>query len=544
MPSHSSETLRCESYSTPRSVGVDGSLGKEVTKDPDEETDHTVIPSARGVKNRDGVHSAPSHFSPQISQNLTERLLDNSEQCSLEDCVVFESSVLDDWSEATSGWRVVAPYPKYITHQPPSRHKSESALKKARVSSRTAVRCVDDDFSGEQLCPAWKGNVEPVTYRYVPNNGYYRSHKSSRDMREWLTVKKNKSGKCVVTPEIRQVQKTLKRDLEYHLFKVPNEENTAAVENTTAVQYQEPTVTPVQAQGDQKDRSHYFTHTSKRLPAREQQLIKSASDLFMENFNTRINALEKEIHTPYAPAVGKKLKESTLNHSPTQITKKLKEVRIPDTMKPTIQSTKQHSGNFGQDLFTIIPMCKREAPLRPLEKLTPKQKQMGKHSSREMSPSQDVQFQQEEEEEEEEDMMIMLAAATSHPPPLPKDADSGSSNTGINTARSAIAMTNFDIEKMRNVPLRTEFGGKPKSFVVRKGSGPVTLRGGAMHYSVTNSNGRTPELAASADEEISTENFTPPIERHIGKKMDSMAPTLPEIMGKRLTVTTTTHRLL
>ena len=541
MPSHSSNALRCESYTTtPRSIDIDRSLGKQVGKDPDKEADHSAASSVRDVKNRDGVRSAPPHFSLQVSQNLTARLLDNSEQCSLEDSLVFESSVFDDWSEAASGWRYVVPYPKYLTQQVPTQHKSESAGKKASVSSRTAVRCVDEDFSGEQLCPAWKGNVEPVTYRYVPNNGFYRSQKSSRDMREFLAVKRYKAEKSVITPEVRLVQKTLKRDLEYH-FKIPNEESTAAGQNTAA------TVKPNQTQVDQRDRSRDFTHTVKRLPAREQQLMKSASDLFMENFNTRLNALEKEIHTPYAPVISKKSSDSpsALNHSPTQITKKLKEVRITDTMKPTIQSTRQHNGNLGQDLFTIIPMCKPEVPLRPLEKLTPKQKQMEKNSSQERLPSPDTPSQQHEEEGElDEDMVIMLASATSQPPPLPKDTDS----SGINTARSAIAMTNFDIEKMRNIPIRSDLGGKPKSFMVQKrsGSGPATIQKGPVHYSVTNSNGRTPEQAASIEEEISTGDLVPQIERRIDKEIDSigMGSTLPEIMGKRLTVGTTTHRLL
>jgi len=45
---------------------------------------------------------------------------------------------------------------------------------------------------------------------------------------------------------------------------------------------------------------------------------------------------------------------------------------------------------------------------------------------------------------------------------------------------------------------------------------------------------------------MSTGEFVPQIERRIEKEIDpiGMGSTLPEIMGKRLTVTTTTHRLL
>ena len=533
MPSHSTDGLQYESYTTPRSLALESASEKLNNGESEAETDRSSVPSTREVIRRDGARSAPSHFSQQVSQNLTERLLDNSEMTTLEDSLYFESSVFDDWGEAASGWRVVCPYPKYVSQPPPARHKSETVLKKGSVGVRATVRCIDEDFGGEHLCPSWKGNVEPVTYRYVPNNGYYRNHKPIRDVREWPMMKKTKSEKSRLTPEMRQAQKTLKRDLDNHFRGLQDDYTSASVHGTDAVQYEECVVKPPQSYAD------HITHIPKRLPFREQQLIKSASDLFMENFNSRLSALEKEIQIPNVPAVSKKQGESSAvpNHSPTQLSKKLKEVRVPESVKPTIQSTRQHADNFGDDLFTVIPMCKPEVPLRPLEKLTPKQKQMEKSSntSRERSPSPHPPST----EEEEDDLMIVLACATSQPPTLPKDADS----SGISTARSAIAMTNFDIEKMRNIPLRANFSGKPKPFLLHKDSGGT--RGGrpTMRYTVNGGSGHAADQSSSTVSDSEKKDLLP-VERQIDRNLDSMGSTLPEIMGKRLSVITATHRLL
>ncbi|XP_076449799.1 uncharacterized protein LOC143286097 [Babylonia areolata] len=550
MPSYSSEPLKYESYTTtPRSVALESSRGgNPISHDSEVDTNGGSItdPPSNHVTNRAGVRSAPSHFSAQVSQSLTEKLLDNSEQCSLDNALVFECSVVDDWSEAASGWGVVVPYPKYIAPQPQPQHKSQSVHKKGSMSGRTAVRCVDEDFGG-QVCPSWKGNVEPVTYRYVPNNGYYRNHKPIRDVKEWPAMKRTKSEKFRVTPEMRQAQKTLKRDLE-NRFRSSGEEsassqNTSGAGQLVSGQYHETFVKSLQTGSQYRDRVPDTTSISKRLPAREQQLIKSASDLFMEKFNTRLSALEKELQTPSAPVVSKKsTTESTTahNHSPRQMSKKLKDVRVPETMKPTIQSTKQHGSDFGEDLFTVIPMCKPEVPLRPLEKLTPKQKQMEKStSSRDRSPSPEVQS----EEEEEDDLMIMLACATSNPPPLPKDPDS----QGISTARSAIAMTNFDIEKMRNISLQSEFAGnKPKPFLTQKeGVGGGGGRG-MMRYTVGGGASNTHPTAAPppAAEGMDRKEVLPRVDRPLESSLGSMGSSLPEIMGKRLSVIAATHRLL
>ncbi|KAK7115153.1 uncharacterized protein [Littorina saxatilis] len=533
MPSHS------ESYATPRSGCTESSFDKNVKKDSEE----TSSPSPSNASSaRDGVRSAPSHFSQAVSQALTEKLVDNSEQCSLDDILVFESSVLDDWSEAASGWREVVPYPKYISGQPPPRNKSETSLKKGHPSSRTMIHCIDEDFGDDQYCPPWKANVEPVTYRYVPNNGYYRDNKNNRGIQDWHSQKKSRSGKSIVTPEMRQAQKTLKRDLENH-FKGSGEEN-----STTATQ--EPVEKPQQTQAQQREICTEITHSIKRLPAKEQQLMKSASDLFMENFNTRLGALHKEIQTPYGPIITKRVDFSNFpNHSPTQITKKLREVRANDTMKSTIQASRQHSANFGEDLFTVIPMCKPEVPLRPLEKLTPKHKQMEKSASRDRSPTPKLVSQadelegddyDEEDIDDDEEMMIMLAAATTQPHSFPKGAEP----SGINTAHLALAMTNFDIEKTRNVALPADYSGrKPKPFVVGKAGGPSSQLSGAMRYTLTNS-AQTQEQAATGGEGIPGEEFYPNMERRMEKEVDSMGASLPGIMGKRLSVITTTHRLL
>ncbi|KAL8603966.1 hypothetical protein ACOMHN_039010 [Nucella lapillus] len=546
MPSNTTDALKFESYTTtPCSVALESSSGQPVNHENESESVDTgrSMPEllSRDVSKRAGVRSAPSHFSAQVSQSLTEKLLHNSEQCSLDDTLVFECSVVDDWKEAASGWNVVVPYPKYVAHPPPATHKTQSPFKKTGVNSRTAVRCVDEMFE-EQQCPSWKGNVEPVTYRYVPNNGYYRNHKPMRDMKEWPVIKKPKSDRSHITAEMRQAQKTLKRDLENQFRNNSEEsastENSFGVSRTVTAQCRESSFRP-----GLTDFLPDAVPITKRLPAREQQLMKSARDLFMEKFNTRLSVLEKELQTPYAAGASKKPgteSSSAPNHSSTQLSKKLKEGRTASgSSKPTIQSTKQHGSDFGEDLFTVVPICKREVPLRPLEKLTPKQKQMEKNtSSHDRSPS-----PESVEEEEEEDLMIVLACATSHPPPLTKGPDSN----GISTARSAIAMTNFDIEKMRNVPLHSEVGGssRPKTFAVHKEGGGSVSRG-MMRYAVEGAGGvaHPSEHSAPPREGGDRKDLLPHVDRSLETRLTSMSNALPEIMGKRLSVVTATHRLL
>ena len=101
--------------------------------------------------------------------------------------------------------------------------RSDSTLKKGsnhqdRFSGKTGtVRCIDEDFCEEYSSP-WKGNVEPGTYRYIPNNGYYRKHKNCRnDVKDVVSLKKKGERTSASVPlDVRQAQKSLKRDLDHH----------------------------------------------------------------------------------------------------------------------------------------------------------------------------------------------------------------------------------------------------------------------------------------------------------------------------------------
>lgn len=529
MPSSAAtDGLRCESYRTTPRVLSDDEDAVKLRRESEVDTDR-VQGDAEIARQRDGIRSAPpSHFSTQLCESLTEKLLEHSEQRSLDDTLVFESSVFDDWCEAASGWRHVVPYPKYV-NKPNPNNKVESVQKKQSSGRRVSVRCVDDDFASDPLCPSWKANVEPVTYRYIPNNGCYRINKStSRDPREWLAaLRKTRSERVLVTPEVRQTQRTLKKDLDSH-FKGGAE--------PVMEQRSEPSVS------DKPSTEQVSLFSSKRLAPREQLMVKSASDLFMENFNSRLSALEKEIQTSYPAVQSKKPPDTTSSVNPATVSfrQKIKEARQPVTPKASIQSTQAGSPNISEDLFTVIPiMGKPEIPLRPLEKLTPKQKQMEQNF--------DVSFDepQSPSDTQGDDTNIILASATSQPQSSQRDSDS---NQGINTARSAIAMTNFDIEKMRmrpplerHVPLRSDFH-KSRSFLVPQGHGlPPSGRRGAMRYAHTRDLDQA-SISTVAEESVMGDMRAPG--RIQEKQLDPVSGGLPEIMGKRLSVTLTSHRLL
>ena len=118
MPSHNGiDQLKCESYTTtPRSTLTSSRLGKSDKDVSEDASVHSATP-------KDRVRSAPSHFSTHLTESLTERLVDNSEQWSLDDCLISESAVHDDWSEAAFGWRIVTPYAKYVTGKALPRNK-------------------------------------------------------------------------------------------------------------------------------------------------------------------------------------------------------------------------------------------------------------------------------------------------------------------------------------------------------------------------------------------------------------------------------------
>lgn len=554
MPSYAAtDSLQCESYTTSRAQSDEEDCGVDLKRDAEPVTNRGRADD-KIVRQRDGVRSAPpSHFSSTLCENLTEKLLEDSEQRSVDDTILFESSVLDDWCEAASGWRHVVPYPKYVSRQP-QQSKAESSIKKGS-GRHVSVRCVDDDFGNDFMCPAWKANVEPVTYRYIPNNGCYRNSKSnSRESREWLLARKSRAERAVgnVTPELRQAQKALKKDLDNH-FKGGSDSNSQLSSQQPQQAPQQPQPLPEQSDKactqqtnstakPEGGQSKKYSYSGKQLLPKEQLLMKSASDLFMENFNSRLSALEKEIHTSYAPVQSRKPQDMTTIHPTLNLTKKIREARVPDTPKSMTQTILDSNPNISGDLFTVIPMCKPEMPLRPLEKLTPKQKQIEQSSGTGMSMPQSLSSTPEIQTK------IILASAATQPQPTHRDSDA---SQGINTARSAIAMTNIDIEKMRmrpsmdrHVPLRPEFHTRAKSFLVQQGHAMVpTARKQAMRYTTMAETNADQNAVRTIGEE-SVMDGVRATGRTGDKQFDSMGGNLPEIMGKRLTVGTTSHRLL
>ena len=485
---HRADPVRSESCPTPTLPPVAGaadSLRTLAAKDAEHLTDP---PSRVGLSSRLGrVCSAPCHFSPRISQDLTESLLNNSEQSSQKDLLLFETRVQDDWSEASFGWKLVVPYAKYVTQQ--TRFRSP---KKGRVRAHSDVPCLPIECLDDDRFNPWKAAVRPDTYQYVPNNGCYRTNKPgpsrvTKQLQDWLA---SKSPRSIKERQLKKAGDLMKRDQQkdqHHLVDPCDDHDEVnrvavitAVDNTSSAKR-----LPVQAVINQKDRASEMLHfAAKRLQPHGQKPIKSAatSERFMADFHTRLSALERGTRSQCVSGVSRATDSSTASagHFPGQIasTVQVKDY-IPNTTRLAIQKKNVQRYNYGEELFTVVPMCKAETPrLRPLEKVTPKQKQGEGGAAGEESPSSAPHADETGAQKDSQDPSAPSTAEL----PASKLPDS----CGISLARSAIARTNFRIEQMRNSPLRSTIGStKPKAFFVHKGSGLALLKNGAVRYTIT-----------------------------------------------------------
>ncbi|XP_076470646.1 uncharacterized protein LOC143300684 [Babylonia areolata] len=449
-----------------------------------------------GVEGYQCELQSDSHFSPQFSQSLTQSLLDDSEQRVFQDHCASETIIWDDWKEASFGWQLVVPYPKYATHRHrPRPRKSELSLgRKGSMKTQSDFRCLTDNNDDGRFCP-WKESVEPVSYCYIPNNGWYRSIKPgptklSREVQEWMEgMLASKSAKSMLARQLRKAadnnaQHTRSGD---SVPVVSNEADTQSQATTDMIQKRDREVSLLSLgkrcgafprRVNQKDRTtEILQFAAKRLQSQAHQL-KSSNNRLKANCNGYFSASHTESHTTCNSGVSRKsTSELTLHdHFPLNATDKrqLTEAYLPNTTRLSIQS-KNHQ-RYEEDLFTFIPMCRQET-LRPLAKLTPKQKETEETCGQEkrLSPQTDSKGKKEQSSLQVD--VIAPATATVYPP---------EESCGIRTARSAIARTNLRIEEMRNSPLRSSHAsGKARSFFAHKGSGLALLKNGVLRYTVT-----------------------------------------------------------
>lgn len=481
------------------------------------------------VQSAPATKSCTPHFPREQIQTLVHKLVNDSEECALLDAISVQKVIYDDWSEAVSGWNPTTPYPNYIT-QGSHRQKLGSGIKKSKRHGRTAVRYSDTDSPGSSTYSFWKEIVEPVTYRYIPDNGVYQSTKVSKDVQEWLVENKRtlirKKGK--LNPDVKQAQRSLKRDLENHFNKDTVEEKLSLLHESI--------LNPCSS-GGAKNISLAF---SGNHPVKEQQTENGPGDLLVDNFNSILKALEKELQRQTSPLQSKEriMGKNVLGGAQTlwTVNKKSKEVKGLDTLKTTTHvSSQQHNNNFGDSLFTVTPMSKEEILLGPLEKLTPKQKKINKAQSLQKLSSSGVSLCTEPN-------IVLASDIQSHmvQPVQVHSAATDSSRTHL--SEHAVALTNTDSEKCQTfraleqtLPFSTELNDTTKSCLSQKGAtsshlmqrGTMRCKSKISNFQLSISDGN---LAGAV--EVSSK-------QHIGQ-----VEQLPEILGKRLSVIASTNRLL
>lgn len=342
----------------------------------------------------------------QDERTVTTSLIDFSDGSVQSDKSTQKTKLHCDWAEAVTGWQNVVPYPQYVPHNVSCviKKKKPDKIPEWQRSGhsehftdlfgdnpKAGVRCIGDDFENFPI-PPWKANVEQGTYRYVPNNGFYRTIKflTLDERRDWFTVTKKQPEKVSMSWQNKRFQKELKRQLKrefatyHHQRQSPSLSTSESVDLSTEKLLTERSeiimhhrrIRSTQSQNSTNSNSQ-IVHTSPKhvdSPVRSAplsgQLLKSASDLYIANFTHRITALEEELRRDsriarknHDDALTTKNNTKPKNYSVRELTHKQREKE--STSRPVIPMTKEV---VSQETFTIRSVGTRD--LRPTEKIT------------------------------------------------------------------------------------------------------------------------------------------------------------------------------
>ncbi|CAL1542011.1 unnamed protein product [Lymnaea stagnalis] len=163
------------------------------------------------------IHCGYQHESK--TRTLVDKLLQVDEVNFLQDKTGKDSDRDDDLDELITGWRnsfLLLKYPS-ASRRNDAKRKFSKSLGAEVIQTEIAVRCINEDFSSDHYKSPWKASVEPGTYRYIVNNGYYRTAKFSATGRSWVTAKRSRKPErgSMSNNEIKRAQKSLKRDLDF-----------------------------------------------------------------------------------------------------------------------------------------------------------------------------------------------------------------------------------------------------------------------------------------------------------------------------------------
>ncbi|XP_064611870.1 uncharacterized protein LOC135475855 [Liolophura sinensis] len=218
------------------------------------------------------------------------------------------------------------------------------------------IRCVDEDYISAVVVAEWKANVEPVTYRYVPNNGSYRKTKNLK--RDDTTFER----KVPLSWHQRKLQKEIQRDLkrgltlQRPLISKPEAENVASRNGQLNRERSKSDVTLEYNAA----RAHQRL-SPVLLPALDDSLVLHAvNDKFIETFTSRLSALDEEIQRD-AKLYRKSRPEDELKGAFTRA--RIKDSRVAPLGAEALTN----------ETFSIKPLRGRPQ-LRPLEKVTPQQR--------------------------------------------------------------------------------------------------------------------------------------------------------------------------
>ncbi|XP_050399186.1 uncharacterized protein LOC126816562 [Patella vulgata] len=387
----------------------------------------------------------------------TENLLNIDDfQSSLS--IVNDTICSEDWSEAVCGWKSLPPYPKYVT-----------GLRKRKTvdqESNGVVKCVNDDDSDHHLKP-WRASVEPTTFRYVPNNGKYRLDKFSQVGRDWYTIRKIKPEKVPV--------------------KEPEPKQTRESRSQKRISRKKPEVRSRSTNSDGALVRPSLKCTLNVEPDNIRPLLsKSATDLFMESLDSKLNQLE------YSVKKNMKNPKQNIFESPSG--------------SENGKNKKGNSVTFSADLHketSSIASNTVSNNLRPLEKVTPKQR-----------------------------IKIGIGKSES------KSKANGSTTTTYINNHTSIAFEGIDSEQLQKFDNTEKFDsyllGKGKHIITtgKPSASSVKKKSAILKYTTTGSHRK------SLDKLWNPSNLD-------GNALESdNIAELPEVSGKRIPVTFTSQRLL
>jgi len=472
---------------------------------------------------------------------------------------------------------------------------------------RVGLRCVNDDLEPFPI-PPWKANIEQGTYRYIPDNGSYRTMKFMYDERkDWYTIRKKYPEKVSSAwhQNCKRLQREMRRQLRKELNKAERENhNNSAINGPPSArngvstepvsgsetsrstfslihkvdkpslvpekppmpvskapddpqfanrEYRvvfkaevgpdvkamplEPTSKPLYRNENRIRSTHSdgavpITRKMKAIQERSResepttplpnysipsgtQMMKSVSDLFIENFSSRITALEDEIRKDSKWLRKNEAEIAKLQQSRAKYREHTRQ-NLRDNGTSSVTPRVQRTETLASDIFSVKPVAQKD--LKPLEK-TRYYNRLGAQQTDDHST----------------DLHIGLSNKPFNN--TPSHNSMSELDKGLNNSKSS---TDCAKQALFNTLTGTKINTQSNKKSSKGLSAPATI-------TICDT---TPSAASGDQLNDGSNGPFKHIPLMVDKKSDKKTPIqavpalLPEISGKRLEVTTISHRLL